>query len=1087
MAGEAITHPRVGLVATVRNRRGVIAAVEPYETRPEGLLHLVRIEYADADGPLEEHLIWEREPGRSLLEPNALPRVEAEPPMQRDDFDALVRSARWSALTPFLGPDGSPQPANARPIAAPWFGAVQVDDFQLVPLLQALQMPRISLLLADDVGLGKTVEAGLILAELLLRRRIRRVLVLTPASLRDQWVQEMRDKFALSFDVVDRDETHALHSRMGLDANPWRVYPRIVSSYYYLRQPDILEQFEAASRLETGAYHLPWDLLIVDEAHNLMPSNFGRDSELCEMLRRLTPLFEHKLFLTATPHNGHARCFSGLLELLDPVRFTQKPELTDADRQRISQVVVRRLKREINALDDKTGRPRRFAERYVHPEPVYFAKAERALAGAFGEFRKAVKSAVARGKHGEELAGNFAVEVLNKRLLSCPYTFADSWHRFKDGLVEDELAEAVEVAAATRASEELLDDDLELQGRARHAARTAGAWLKPLKDQLATQIAAVDAALNGLALNLDGERVHHPKEDARFDRLTQAIDERLRRDREWLPDERMIVFTEYKTSQDYLLERLRQRYADNGTVITALFGGMDRKTRDGIKEAFNDPESKVRLLVATDAASEGLNLQETARFVFHFEIPWNPSRLEQRNGRLDRHGQARDVTVFHFTSEDDADLRFLGKVVGKVHNIREDLGSMGEVFDAAFQRRFADLDDADEVDAQLELEIERHRDRAAVPRDRLDEKAAEATTRLDILRKSAGLAPLHLRATLAGAMRATGGATCLEPEDARGRTRLKQPFPPRWEALIDDTVRLAADTGARGALPSLVFDPAAFVVMAGTRPVFRPAKDARLMHLGHPLLRESLATFARLRYPGGSSTGFVAPSRWTVLVGGVAPGDDATLLLTVEELAVNELREPFHHWVRTLAFPVRGGRLGAACPVPGPDDVRTATAPTSPNHQARAGQIWDDIAPDLRDAITAWRDTLTKTIGAQLAGTKSASLKEEKQRYEERLKEVEAAMKETTLNRLERERDKALAELAKGKLFAEHVNELRTQLRNLEEELDRRRNHYKELLNFLKVDQERVLTQMLPRRFALKGDVQVFPVALEIRLPEGGA
>ena len=179
-------------------------------------------------------------------------------------------------------------------------------------------MPRVNLLIADDVGLGKTVEAGLILKELLLRRRIRRVLVLAPAALRLQWRDELRDKFALPFEVVDRARTESLRRDLGIDANPWRSFSRIVASYHYLRQPDIQEQFLSASRTRDDSPHLPWDLLIVDECHNLMPSPFGDDSELCHMLRRIAPCFEHRIFLSATPHNGHTRSFTGLLEILDP-------------------------------------------------------------------------------------------------------------------------------------------------------------------------------------------------------------------------------------------------------------------------------------------------------------------------------------------------------------------------------------------------------------------------------------------------------------------------------------------------------------------------------------------------------------------------------------------------------------------------------------------------------------------------------------------------------------------------------------------------------------------------------------------------
>jgi hypothetical protein len=236
-----------------------------------------------------------------------------------------------------------------------------------VQLFRAVRMPRVSLLLADDVGLGKTVEAGLILAELIRKRRIRRVLIITPAALRTQWQQEMEEKFSLGFDIVDKAATHKLQKEMGLDANPWRALPRIITSYHYLRQPDVLEQFIAncESIKQRGGAQLPWDLLIVDEAHNLMPSNFGEDSDLAKMLRILTPYFEHRLFLTATPHNGHTRCFSGLLEQLDPVRFTQTPDFTDKERKMIGDVLIRRLKSEINDQDRQAGRVPRFAKRYL--------------------------------------------------------------------------------------------------------------------------------------------------------------------------------------------------------------------------------------------------------------------------------------------------------------------------------------------------------------------------------------------------------------------------------------------------------------------------------------------------------------------------------------------------------------------------------------------------------------------------------------------------------------------------------------------------------------------------------------------------
>jgi len=224
------------MFAIVRNRRGVIAAVEPSDDTRHGRLHLVHLEYKDDQLPVEERLFWELEPRGRLLEPNALPDATGDP-MPPDDFDALVRAARWTSASPFLDPDGQ-GPLERLPISSPFHGAVQVEDFQLVPLLKALAMPRVNLLIADDVGLGKTIEAGLILSELFLRRRIQRVLILTPASLRSQWRDEMWEKFALTFDLVDRGETVALRRRLGMDANPWRAFSRIIASYHYLRQSE---------------------------------------------------------------------------------------------------------------------------------------------------------------------------------------------------------------------------------------------------------------------------------------------------------------------------------------------------------------------------------------------------------------------------------------------------------------------------------------------------------------------------------------------------------------------------------------------------------------------------------------------------------------------------------------------------------------------------------------------------------------------------------------------------------------------------------------------------------------------------------
>jgi superfamily II DNA or RNA helicase len=1079
------------MLATIRNRRGLIATVEPFDS-PEGRLHLVRVEYTDSDGVAEDTVLWEREHGRDLLEPNALPQVQSEASMEPREFEALVRAARWAALTPFLHPDGSGRAPDA-PISAPFFGAVQVDDFQLVPLLKALEMPRVSLLLADDVGLGKTIEAGLILTELLIRRRVRWVLILTPASLTQQWQREMKTKFSLNFDLIDRTETHAVQRRLGLDANPWRTFPRIIASYYYLRQPDILQQFLATCRMPEPASggpraQLPWDLLIVDEAHNLLPSPFGEDNQLVKALREITPLFEHKLFLTATPHNGHTRSFSGLLEVLDPVRFTQTSEFTDKEKERVQQVVVRRLKSEINELDTKHNRPNRFPQRHLDSKQLFLTKEERALSLAVEEFRKAVKKKIAASQKSEQLAGSFAIEILSKRLLSSPFTFAESWYRFLDGAHGD-VADATAVRAAQRSLEEDLDDDGEIESRTHHAARTVGAWLKPLLPDLTNEVAAIDHALDRLGLTRNDGALRVPKADSRFDRLLEVVTQHVRDGKQWKPDERLIIFTEYKTTLDYLFLRFKTEFhGDYESRIRILFGGKSQAglmNRDEVIAAFNDPDDPIRILIATDVASEGLNLQESARLVFHFDIPWNPSRLEQRNGRLDRHGQARDVTVFHFTSEDDADLKFVGKVVQKVHEIREDLGSMGQVFDAAFERRFQDQEDTDPLIEHLDHDVKKAKGRAIVPHNSNETNGEEYAKHLVEFARHIDLSPETLKQTLEVAMASGGsGYPRLEGPDAKGRMRLATPIPPRWQSLIDETLRLERKGASIGALPAIVFDPAFFLDASKGRAVFRAKPDTVLLHLGHPVFHHALSTLARLRFPGsGRKQRDHSASRWTVRTAELPKDVDALILLTVEELAVNELREPFHHWTRTYQIPVRQGDLGDPLPYQEPTADRACAHVTDAALVQGARHIWEDAEPDLRSFVQSREASLTEALKKRLEAVGVDAIKAEQERFRLRLKEVERAMSENTIAKLEKERDRLIADMRQLTLIDIDRRVQEDRLRDLEAELQRRSSHFNELLTRLKAEQDRILSLVLPKRYQLRQSAQVFPVAVEIRLP----
>jgi superfamily II DNA or RNA helicase len=1085
----SVTPPREGMLATVRNRRALITSVAVTPAIRGEASHVVRVEYMDTSAPPDDELLWDLELGAEVVEPRRLPKIDLDSPMQAQDFDAVTRSTRWMALSPYVGTHGLPE--GSTPLASPLFGSIQVEDYQLVPLVRALKMPRVSMALFDDVGLGKSVEAGLVLSELILRRRLRRVLVICPAWLRHQWQEELRSKFSLTFDIVDRPETHALRRRLGMDVNPWRTFPRAIASYHYLKQPDVLQDFLAVCQNQPqGSATLPWDLLIVDEAHNCMPSAAGEDSALSKMLTRIARFFEHKLFLSATPHNGYTQCFTGLLEQLDPVRFTKKESLTASERRRAEEIVVRRLKKDINEVDEKAGRTPRFVERDIVPQHLYFSTSETALSRAFETFRTALKMTFAGAKKSEQMAGAFAVEVLAKRLLSCPYAFADSWTRFKGGLLEDEPASDSEVRAAEQSAKEELDDDAETESRLAFASRVTGAWLRSVQDRLAKQIKSIDDALEGLGLVRDARAEHlpDPAEDARFDKLLSFLKERLLEGKTWRDDERLIVFTEYKTTLNYLARRLRAAFPkEPEDRFRLLYGGMGDSEREEIKRAFNDPDDPVRILLATDAASEGANLQETARLLLHYDIPWNPSRLDQRNGRLDRHGQARDVLVFHFASETDADLRFLGKVLKKVDQVRTDLGAVNELFDAAFRRRMIELQPEENIFRDLELAIDKvaepkkKKSKEDVPRTPVSSGDDERLA-LEWLVKELDLSPDNLRQVLEVALGMKSGGFQFGGPDERGRFAFP-PIPDRWKGLIDEEVRLRSRGKELGALPRVLFDGKEQIVLKAGRALFRPSKDTVLMHLGHPLVRHALLHLSRARFPGTDEAR--SASRWIARTGPVPPGVDALVLVTVEELAVNDLRETFHHWTRTLRFPVVAGRLRTPLDhVPAVDLGTTATASEELVHRAR--DLWFDVTEDIQEGLAAASSQLTIEVRDRLRHQHDEETNAQRLLFKERQDEIGKQLRRD-IKELEKE-IKSLSEVHQGDMFSDtnEFAEFDKAMKDLEVERQRRNAHHEDMKSFLAAEEQRVLNELLPRRFALRGEVQVFPVTVEIRFPSGG-
>lgn len=629
--------------------------------------HLVKLSSVEDDGLGEQlEVIWELEPGTTVHEKPSLPAPDSFDHPQH--LQAFLDAVRWGAVSQ----------ADDKALQSPFRSGIEVDDYQLDPVVRALQMPRVNLLIADDVGLGKTIEAGLVVQEMILRHRVRSVLIVCPSSLQVQWQEEMRDKFGLDFRIIDSEAISQLRRKRGIHVNPWTHFPRLITSVDFLKRERQLRTFrETLPAGDQPTFPRAYDLLIVDEAHNVAPSGRGKyatDSMRTQAIRTLASHFEHKLFLSATPHNGYRESFAALLELLDSQRFARA---VTPDRNQLDAVMVRRMKDELKLRWDGS---RRFAERVVRHLEVPYSNEERQAhhdLQVYSELR--LKNATSEG---ERMAAEFVLKLLKKRLFSSPAAFGIT--------LEKHTATVGGRKAATTFRRDIEDfsddyaDDEEYELETGEVMGSVSQSLSPLS--------AEEKGLLQQLREFAARASQRP--DCKAQTLINWLKSNLRPGGQW-NSERVIIFTEYRATQKWLYDLLaREGFAGEGR-LEMIYGGMPNDQREPIKAAFqaNPNESKVRILLATDAASEGVNLQNHCSKLIHFEIPWNPNRMEQRNGRVDRHGQKADeVSIHHFVGQGfdtaktsgkvgdlEADLEFLMRAALKVETIREDLGKVGPV------------------------------------------------------------------------------------------------------------------------------------------------------------------------------------------------------------------------------------------------------------------------------------------------------------------------------------------------------------------------------------------------------------------------
>jgi superfamily II DNA or RNA helicase len=1095
MANQTIQLPEVGQAVRVRSRLATVRAVEPYDSRTaQGRLHIVDVEYLDdLRYPDAEQLLWEVEATASVLGTTSLPSVDANRPDSPHALQAFVNAHRWTRLNRLRESEG----IEDEPLLGVWNSAIQVHPYQLEPVIRALSMPRVSLLLADGVGLGKTIQSGLVLEELLLRRRIRRVLVLCPAMLQRQWMYELRRKFNLDFRVIDSDSTFKLRRDMGIDTNPWRAFPRIITSMDYLRMPDVLQQFLQASGAGPDAEtngnrtlpHAPWDLLIVDECHHFAPQSGSRASQRTRMLREIRFLFEHRVFASATPHNGKTVCFTGLLELLDPIRFQMAVEMDEQDKSNLAEVRIRRLKDDINK---QSLRPP-FAEQLPPVElPIKLSTKESALYDALREYRKKGQAALAHATGAERWLGQFIYSLLTKRLLSCPLAFARTWWRHLEDDTGTEAPVLFDMArvSAERAEEQTKSDD-EKTVLEEDAARYSGAYFRSQHKSIDDLQGRVNKALDALGYDRRTVEDHGKlavlakKSDSKTDALVAWVKDHLFAKGKLRDDERLIVFTEYKETLFYLEQRFLQE-GFNKDTLRMLYGGMDLNEFEAVKSEFEDPTAAVRLMLATDAASEGINMQECCRWIIHFDIPWSPSKLQQRNGRVSRHGQVRDVSVHYFRCDEEEDMDFLFKVAQKVEQVRQDLGSVERIFDAAVQRHFQGKKTSME---EVTLFVNKELETSQAKKDLSNESPGEiadltkrANDLLEMTETRLGISSQALVDILRAAITVEEKGSLEDVQGKPGFYRLKPP--PRWEGLTRQTLTVGTRTADR---MELVFDAALVEEEISGRRVMRLKKHQALMRLGHPIMRQAMATLCRqLHDPEGHNAIF----RWSIAALHRS-GFEALLVFHYTLTAINELREPLHDEVMSTVFRIEGDKLK---PV---DAEFEQIVLHSDLHEIKSTKRLTDWQRTLRGHWVKHKAGLEKFLSQQEAARRktlesraAAALKREldaaKESYRYRLKELQDRSREQEITKLAKELVREQAEAMQPTLFEEIQEEAKYRVQELEEQMTVLRQDVERTRQMLTKERDNRINVVLPKRFTLlegSQGLRVLPLALTYIIP----
>ncbi|CAG2155515.1 RNA polymerase-associated protein RapA [Cupriavidus yeoncheonensis] len=565
------------------------------------------------------------------------------------------------------------------PMMAVHTSNVEPLPHQITAVYEAM-LPRqpLRFVLADDPGAGKTIMAGLLIRELLMRADAARVLIVSPGSLVEQWQDELFEKFGLSFSIFSRDLQQ--QSRAG---NPFDDNDLMLARLDQLSRSEELQEKIKASR---------WDLVVVDEAHKLSATWFGtkvNETKRFKLGQLLGSVTRHLLLMTATPHNGKEEDFQLFLSLLDSDRFYGKFR-DGAHKVDVSDLMRRMVKEDLLKFDGT----RLFPPRVAYTANYKLSEAEAALYNAVTAYVKEEMNRADQLDGKRKGTVGFALTALQRRLASSPEAIYQSLKRRREKLkrrIEEEkirqrggskpLAETV----AGSGAEDIWDSADEM------APEDYEEFEEEVVDQAtaAQTIAELEAEIFTLGhLEEQAKTLVHSGQDRKWEELRELLQNTPQMRGSDGLQRKLIIFTEHRDTLNYLADRIRGLLGKHEAVVL-IHGGVHRDDRRKAQELFRN-DKDTRVLIATDAAGEGVNLQN-ANLMVNYDLPWNPNRLEQRFGRIHRIGQTQVCHLWNIVASETREGDVFQKLFEKIEVERKALGGrvfdiLGEVFDGVSLR-----------------------------------------------------------------------------------------------------------------------------------------------------------------------------------------------------------------------------------------------------------------------------------------------------------------------------------------------------------------------------------------------------------------